>query len=76
LWHAWERIEMCTGFLWKSPKERDYLEDPRCRWEDGFKMDLGEIGWGVEWIQLAQDSDLLRAIVNAVMNLWVLAPHS
>jgi hypothetical protein len=38
-------------------------------------MDLGEIGWGVEWIQLAQDSDLLWAIVNAVMNLRVLAPR-
>jgi hypothetical protein len=37
-----------------------------------FKMDLLEIGWGaVDWIGLAQDKDKWRALVNAVMNLWV-----
>jgi hypothetical protein len=50
------------------------LERPSRRWEDGIKM---EIGWeGVEWIHLAQDSDLWRALVNAEMNLRVLAPRS
>jgi hypothetical protein len=40
-------------------------------------MDLREIVWGsVEWIHLAQDRDLWRAVVNAVMNLRVLAPRS
>jgi hypothetical protein len=40
-------------------------------------MDLREIGWGaVEWIHLAQDSNRLGAVVNAVMNLRVLAPCS
>jgi hypothetical protein len=29
----------------------------RHRWDDGIKMDLSEIGWGLEWIQLAQDRD-------------------
>jgi hypothetical protein len=39
-------------------------------------MDLREIGWGgVEWIHLAQDRDRWRAVVNAVMNLRVLAPR-
>jgi hypothetical protein len=39
-------------------------------------MDLEEIGWGgVEWIQLAQDRDRWRALVNAVMNLRVLGPR-
>jgi hypothetical protein len=37
-----------------------------------IKMDLGEIGWGsVDWIVLAQDRDQCRALVNAVMNVWV-----
>jgi hypothetical protein len=37
------------------------------------KMDLGEIGWdGVDWIDLAQDRDQWRALVNMVMNLRVL----
>jgi hypothetical protein len=44
------------------------------RWEDGIKIYLKGIGCeGVEWIQLAQDMDQSRAIVNAVVNLRVLA---
>jgi hypothetical protein len=40
-------------------------------------MDLREIGWGfMEWIYLAQDRDHGQAVVNAVMNLRVLAPRS
>jgi hypothetical protein len=40
-------------------------------------MDLREIGLrGVEWVHLAQDRDRWRAVVNAVMNLRVLAPRS
>jgi hypothetical protein len=41
-------------------------------------MDLREIGWGggVEWIRLAQDRDRWPAVVNAVMNLLVLAPRN
>jgi hypothetical protein len=35
-------------------------------------MDLREIGWdGIDWIELAQDRDQWRALVNAVMNLRV-----
>jgi hypothetical protein len=45
---------------------------PRCMWVDNINMDLGEIGWGsVDWIDLAQDMDQWRALVNMVMNLWV-----
>jgi hypothetical protein len=40
-------------------------------------MDLRETGWGsVEWIQLAQDRDRWRALVNMMVNLRVLAPRS
>jgi hypothetical protein len=53
------------------------LGRPRRRRKDGIKMDLREIGWGgVEWNHLAQDRDRWRAVVNAVMNLRVLAPRS
>jgi hypothetical protein len=53
------------------------LGRPRRRLEDGIRMDLREIGWGnIEWIQLAQDRDRWRAVVNTVMNLLVLAPLS
>jgi hypothetical protein len=44
----------------------------RRRWEDNIKMDLKEIGCGgVDWIELAQNRDRWRALVNAVMNLQV-----
>jgi hypothetical protein len=37
-----------------------------------MKMDLREIGWdGVDWIDLSQNRDQWRALVNAVMNFWV-----
>jgi hypothetical protein len=40
--------------------------------EDNIKIDLGEIGWdGMHWIDLAQDRNQWRALVNTVMNLRV-----
>jgi hypothetical protein len=60
-----------------NPKGKRPLERPRRRWEDGIKMVLQEIGWKVvEYIHLVQDRDRWRAVVNAVMNLRVLAPRS
>jgi hypothetical protein len=39
---------------------------------DNIKMDLREVGWGdIDWINLAQDRDMWRVLVNAVMNLRV-----
>jgi hypothetical protein len=60
-----------------KPEGKRLLGRPKRRWEDGIKMDLRETGCeGVEWINLAQDRDRWRAVVNAVMNLRVLAPRS
>jgi len=45
---------------------------PRQRWEDNIKMDFQEVGCGGrDWIELAQDRDRWRALVNVVMNLRV-----
>jgi hypothetical protein len=44
----------------------------RHKWEDNIKMDVREIGWvGMDWIDLAQDRDQWRTLVNTVMNLRV-----
>jgi len=51
-------------------EEKRQLGRPRHRWEDNIKMDIQELGCGgVDWIELAQDRDRWRALVNAVRNL-------
>ena len=52
-------------------KERRPLERPKCRWENNIKMDLRQLGWGVDWIDLAEDRDRCRAAMNAIVNRWV-----
>jgi hypothetical protein len=55
----------------KSERERPLVR-PRRRWEDNIRMDLRETGWeGVDWMHLAQDRDMWRALVNMVMNFRV-----
>jgi hypothetical protein len=54
------------------PEGRRPLGRPRRRWMDNSKMDLREIEWeAIDWIDLAQDRDQWRALVNTVMNLRV-----
>jgi hypothetical protein len=55
-----------------NPEEKRPLGRLRRRWVDNIKMDLREIGWdGMDWIDLAEDRDKWRALVNAVINLRV-----
>jgi hypothetical protein len=57
--------------LVRRPEGRRPLGRPRRRWEDNIKVDIQEVGWGMDWIELAQDRDRWRALVNAAMNLRV-----
>jgi hypothetical protein len=58
--------------LVEKPEGKRPLERPRRRWVDIIKVDLRDIERdGVDWIELAQDMDQWRALVNTVMNLWV-----
>jgi hypothetical protein len=56
-----------------KPEGKKSLERPRRRWEDNITMDLQEVGCAsMDLIELARDRDRWQALVNAVMNLWVL----
>jgi len=52
-----------------KPKGKRPLGRPARRWEDNIKIDLQEMEWwGMDWIDMIQDRDRWRALVNAVMN--------
>jgi hypothetical protein len=51
------------------PEGRRPLGSSRRRWEDNIKIDLQEVEWGMDWIELAQDRERWRALVNVLMNL-------
>jgi hypothetical protein len=56
--------------LMGKPEIKRALGRSRRRWVDNIKMDLRETGWGgMAWIDLAQDRDQRRALVNTVMTL-------
>jgi hypothetical protein len=69
---AFERRSGVYRVLMGEPEEKRPLGRTRRTWEDNIKMDLQEVGCGgMDWIELAQDREKWRALVNAVMNLWV-----
>jgi hypothetical protein len=66
-----EKRNACRILVGK-PEGKRPLEKLRCRWVNNNTMDLREIGWdGMNWINLAQERDQWRVLVNTVMNLRV-----
>jgi len=64
-----DRSGVLRVLVGKSEGKRP-LGRPRRRWEDNIKMDLHDVGCvDMDWIELAQDRDRWRALVNAVMDL-------
>jgi hypothetical protein len=57
-----------------NPDGKSPLGRPTRRWVDNIKMDFREIGWdGLDWIDLYQDRNQWRALVNTAMNIWIVA---
>ena len=55
-----------------KPEGKRPLGRPRHKWEDNIKLDLREVGGGCgDWMELAQDREILRAHVNTVRNFQV-----
>jgi hypothetical protein len=55
-----------------KPEVRRPLLRPMHRWEDNFKIDLQEVGWGgMDWIAVAEDRETCRALLNTVLNVRV-----
>jgi len=54
-----------------KPEGKRPLGRPRRRWEDDINLDLREVGGDGDWMELAQDRDRWRALVNTVMNFRV-----
>ena len=70
--HKGERGGVYKNFVRKTEENRP-LRIPSHRWQDDIQTDVQDIGCGVmDCIELAQDSDRWRALVNAVMNFRVL----
>jgi hypothetical protein len=75
MWHAWERRNMYRALVGK-PEDKSHLKEQGVDGRMGSKWTLRRLVGGVEWIHLAQDRNCLRAVVNAVKNILVLAPRS
>jgi hypothetical protein len=69
--HVWGERRGAYRILVGRLEGRRPLGSPRRRWEDNIKMDLQAVGWGMDWIELVQDREGWRSVVNAVLNLGV-----
>ena len=70
MWRVWGEGRGVHRFVVEKPEGKRTLGRPRRRWEDNIKMDLQEVGGG-DWMELAQDRDRWRTLVNTVMNFRV-----
>ena len=69
MWHIWEREGVHRGYGGRPERKRPFVR-PRHIREDNNKMRLQEVFWRVMgWIDLAQDRDSWRALLNEVMKL-------
>ena len=56
------KLYLYEDYIINAPRELLF------RWEDNIKMELREVWWGMVWIDLAQDMDRWRVLMNGIMN--------
>ena len=67
-----EEVRSAFKTLKGKPIGKRSLGRPRRIWEENIRMDLNEIGINTRnWVDLAQDRDYWRALLNAALNLRV-----
>ena len=73
IYHKRPSVLPITLLVRKKYQRREITDHfPASRWEDNIKMDLREVGvGGGDWMELAQDRDRWRSLVNTVMNFRV-----
>jgi hypothetical protein len=71
MWRVWEKGELHTGFWWGDLMEGDSLDDLGVNGRIILKCILKKWEVGMDFIDLPQESNRWRALVNAVMNLHV-----
>jgi hypothetical protein len=71
MWHEWGRGEVHTGLKWGNLRERDHLEYPGVDGRIILKWTCERLDGGMDWINLSEDRERWRALVNTVMNLRV-----
>jgi hypothetical protein len=72
MWHVWGIGEVFTGFWWENPRERDHLGDKGVDGRIILRWIFRKWDWrGMNWIDLAQDRDRCRALVNTVINIRI-----
>jgi hypothetical protein len=69
MWHVWGRGEVDAALWWGNLEERDHLEDLGI---DGRIILKWMWDGGMDWVDLAKYRDRWRALVNTVMNFWVI----
>jgi hypothetical protein len=71
MWHVWGRGVVYTRIWWGNLRERGHLEDQGVDRNIILKRMFNKWNRGMYWIDMAQDRDSWRVLVNAVMNLRV-----
>ena len=72
MWRVWVKRREHIGSFVGKPDGKSPLMRPNPRWVDNIRTDLQEMGCGyMDWIGLAQDREIWRTVLSAVMNLRV-----